>query len=347
MPWLDATGPESALVLSTRVRLARNLTGHPYWGRNSPEDRETIAAELADAARTMPSLADATVYRLDAVSLTTRRWLTERQLVSRDLAGLDPSGQVRSAAALLLGRGAGAVINEEDHVRLQGLRSGFALAATYAVTERMDREFGVRVSFAFHPVFGYLTACPTNVGTGLRASVLIHLPALVLTTEITKVLQGLAQVGLTYRGLFGEGSDALGQLFQLSNQVTLGRSEPELLDHLGRLVQQVMTYEQRARDVLRQTAGAALEDRVWRAIATLQHARMLTFEEMVELLSGVRLGVTMRILPDVPLATLNRLLVLAQTAHVAQSFGVRCDAESIPELRATLVRRMFEEVGRP
>jgi len=346
MPWLDASGPESALVLSTRVRLARNLAGLPYWGRNSPEDRESIAAELADAARTMPSLADATLYRLDAVSLTTRRWLAERQLVSRDLAGLDSSGQVRSAAGLLLGRGAGAVINEEDHVRLQGLRSGFALDAAYAVTERMDREFGVRVSFAFHPEFGYLTACPTNVGTGLRASVLIHLPALVLTTEITKVLQGLAQVGLTYRGLFGEGSEALGHLFQLSNQVTLGKSEPELLDHLGRLVRQVMDYEQRARETLRQHAGNALEDRAWRAMATLQHARLLSFEEVVELLSGVRLGVTMRILPDVPLATLNRLLVLAQTAHVAQSFGVRCDAESIPELRATLVRRMFEEVGR-
>ena len=347
MPWLDATGPDSALVLSTRVRLARNLTGHPYWGRNSPEDREMIAAELADAARTMPSLANATMYRLDAVSLTTRRWLAERQLVSRDLAGLDPSTHVRSAAALLLDRGAGAVINEEDHVRLQGLRSGFALDAAYDVTERMDREFGVRVSFAFHPSFGYLTACPTNVGTGLRASVLIHLPALVLTTEITKVLAGLAQVGLTYRGLFGEGSEAFGHLFQLSNQVTLGKSEAELLEHLGRMVRQVMDYEQRAREVLRETAAVALDDRVWRAMATLQHARMLSFEEVVNLLSGVRLGVTMRVLPDIPLATLNRLLVLAQTAHVAQSFGVRCDAESIPELRATMVRRMFEEVGRP
>ena len=346
MPWLDASGPDSHLVLSTRVRLARNLAGLRFWGRNSMEDRETIAAELADAARTMPSLADAVLYRLDAATTATRRWLNERQLVSRDLAGLDGSGQVRSGAALLLGRTASAMINEEDHVRLQGLRSGFSLDAAYAVTERMDREFGVRVSFAFHPEFGYLTACPTNVGTGLRASVLIHLPALVLTTEITKVLQGLAQVGLTYRGLFGEGSEALGHLFQLSNQVTLGKSEAELLDHLGRLVRQVMEYEARAREVLRRTAPAAVADRTWRAWAVLRHARTLSFEETVDLLSGVRLGVGMQILPDVPLYTLNRLLVLAQTAHVAQSFGVSCDAESIPEHRATLVRRMFEEVGR-
>src|SRR5204863_4813008 len=133
------------------------------------------------------------------------------------------------------------------------------------VTDCTDHEFGVRVSFAFHPEFGYLTACPTNVGTGLRASVLIHLPALVLTREITKVLQGLGQVGLTYRGLFGEGSEALGNLFQLSNQTTLGKSESELLDHLSRMVRQVMDYEERAREALRRDASAALEDRVWRA----------------------------------------------------------------------------------
>jgi protein arginine kinase len=346
MPWLDASGPSSHLVLSTRIRLARNLSGHAFWGRNSPEDREAIAAEVADAARTMPSLADAAFHRVDTASVATRRWLNERQLVSRDLAGLDAAGRVRSGAALLLGRSATVMINEEDHLRLQGLRSGFALDTAYDVTERMDREFGVRVSFAFHPEFGYLTACPTNVGTGLRASVLIHLPALVLTTEIAKVLQGLAQVGLTYRGLFGEGSEALGHLFQLSNQVTLGKSEGELVDHLGRLVRQVMDYEERAREVLRREAFAALEDRTWRAWAVLRHARTISFEEMVNLLSGVRLGVGLQILPDVPLYTLNRLLVLAQTAHVAQSFGVSCEAESIPEHRATLVRRMFEEVGR-
>lgn len=345
MPWLDASGPESHLVVSTRIRLARNLTGFPFWGRNSPEDRESITAEIADAARTMPSLSDATLYRLDAASTTTRRWLNEHQLVSRDLAGLDATGRIRSGAALLLGRWASAMINEEDHVRLQGFRSGFALEAAYDVTERVDREFGVRVSFAFHPEFGYLTACPTNVGTGLRASVLIHLPALVLTTEITKVLQGLAQVGLTYRGLFGEGSEALGHLFQLSNQVTLGKTEAELLDHLGRIVRQVIEYEERAREVLRRTAPAA-EDRMWRAWGLLRHARTLSFEETVENLSGVRLGVGMKLLPDVPLVTLNRLLVLAQTAHVAQSFGVSFEAETIAEHRATMVRRMFEEVGR-
>lgn len=347
MPWLDASGPQPHLVLSTRVRLARNVAGQPFWGRNTPEQRECIVSTVAEAARAVPALADATLYRLDAVPVATRRWLNERQLVSRDLAGLDASGRVRSGAALLLGRSASAMINEEDHVRLQGLRSGFALDLAYAGTDRVDQELGARVSFAFHPEFGYLTACPTNVGTGLRASVLIHLPGLVLTKEITKVLQGLAQVGLTYRGLFGEGSDVLGHLFQLSNQTTLGKSEPELLDHLGRMVRQVMAYEERAREVLRRDAPAALEDKVWRAWALLRHARTLSFDETVNLLSGVRLGVGMRILPDVPLYTLNRLLVLAQTAHVAQAAGTGLDDEALPEHRATFVRRMFEGVDRP
>ena len=345
MPWLDASGPNSDLVLSTRIRLARNLAGRPFWGRNSPEDREAIVTTIGEAAQDMPALADATMYRLDAVSLTTRRWLNERQLVSRELAGLDAAGRVRSGAVLLLGRSASAMINEEDHVRLQGLRSGFALESAYGVTDRTDRELGARVSFAFHPEFGYLTACPTNVGTGLRASVLIHLPALVLTKEITKVLQGLAQVGLTYRGLFGEGSEALGNLFQLSNQTTLGKSEAELLDHLGRMVHQVMAYEERARTALRRDASAALEDKAWRAWAVLKHARTLSFEETVDLLSGVRLGVGLRILPDVPLYSLNRVLVLAQTAHVAEAAGLSLDADAIPEHRAAFVRRMFEEVG--
>jgi protein arginine kinase len=346
MPWLDASGPHPHLVLSTRVRLARNVSGHPFSGRNSAEQRESVVAVVAEAARAVPALADATLYRLDSASLATRQWLTERQLISRDLAGLDAGGRVRSGAALLLGRSASAMINEEDHLRLQGLRSGFALETAYAVTDRVDHELGVRVSFAFHPEFGYLTACPTNVGTGLRASVLIHLPALVLTKEITKVLQGLAQVGLTYRGLFGEGSDVLGHLFQLSNQTTLGKSEPELLDHLGRMVRQVMEYEERARGVLRRDAAPALEDRVWRAWALLRNARLLSFDETVNLLSGVRLGVGLQILPDVPLYTLNRLLVLAQTAHVAQAAGVSLDDEAMPEHRAGFVRRMFEEVDR-
>jgi protein arginine kinase len=286
------------------------------------------------------------VLRLDSRPRLERLWLHERQLVSRDLAGLDPSGTVRSGAALVAGDRVSLMVNEEDHIRLQGLLSGFALAPAYALTDRVDSELGLRLSFAFHPEFGYLTGCPTNVGTGLRASVLIHLPGLVLTKEIGKVLHGLSQIGLTYRGLYGEGSEVLGNLFQLSNQTTLGKSEGELIEHLGRLVRQVMEHEDRAREVLRRDAPHALEDKVWRAYGLLQHARALPFEEALNLLSGVRLGVGMGILPGPSLRVLNQLLVMAQTAHVARAAGLGLDDEAIPVERAALVRRRFEEEER-
>jgi protein arginine kinase len=345
LPWLDATGPDSGLVLSTRIRLARNLAAVPFWGRNTPTDREMVLNAVREAAESAPDLSDTTLLRLDALPRTSRLWLHEHQLVSRDLAGVDATGSVRSGAALLVGDTASVMLNEEDHLRLQAFRSGFALDAAYANADRFDEALGLRVSFAFHPEFGYLTSCPTNVGTGLRASVLIHLPGLVLTKEIAKVLQGLAQVGLTYRGLYGEGSEVLGNLFQLSNQTTLGKSEGELLDHLGQLVRQVIDYEERAREVLRRDAPHALEDKVWRAYGLLRHARALSFDEALNLLSGVRLGVSMGLLPAVPLRTLNRLLVTAQAAHVARDAGVELDDEMLSIHRATLLRRLLGDEG--
>lgn len=345
LPWLDATGPWADLVVSTRVRLARNLAGVGFWGRNSEVDREHVITAVRAAAADAPALAGAEIHRLDRLDPAERLWFQERQLVSRELLGLDSSGKVRSGAAVLVSRSVGVMLNEEDHLRVQALRSGFALEQAYADAECVDREFGARLSFAFHPEFGYLSACPTNVGTGLRASVLIHLPGLVLTREITKVLQGLSQVGLTYRGLYGEGSEALGNLFQLSNQTTLGKSEGELLGHLGRLVRQVVEAEVHARTVLRRDASAVLEDRVWRAWGLLHHARMMRFEELVELLNGVRLGVSVGILPRLSLATMNRLLVLAQTAHLARASGTGLDDEALTVPRAALVRRLLTDEG--
>jgi protein arginine kinase len=241
--WLDASGPSSHLVLSTRIRLARNLAGRVFQGRTSETEREDILSVVESAARESVLLRQATKFRLDRLERTERQLLHERHLVSKELAGLDADGRVRSGASLLVQDRIGVMLNEEDHLRIQGLHSGFALEATYAEVDRLDAELGQRLAFAFHPEFGYLTSCPTNVGTGLRASVLIHLPGLVLTKEISKVLQGLAQVGLTFRGLYGEGSEVVGNFFQLSNQTTLGSSEHELLDHLGKMVRQVMDYE--------------------------------------------------------------------------------------------------------
>ena len=346
LPWLEREGPQAHLVLSSRTRLARNLSGTPFARRNSDADREQVVRRVEAALSDLEGYEGAVWHRLDRLPRRSRLWLHERQLASRELAGLDPGNTVRSGAAMVQGGSCAMMVNEEDHLRLQAFEPGFALDRAYAEVAHLDREVGRRISFAFHPRFGYLTACPTNVGTGLRASVLIHLPALVLTREIGMVLHGLAQVGLTYRGLWGEGSEVRGNLFQLSNQTTLGKTEAELLSHLDRLMHEVIGHEERAREVLRRDAPLLVDDRCWRAWGLLSHARSLLFPEALNLLSGVRLGVGLGILPAVPMKKLNRILVQAQDAHLALAFETGLDDEALPAHRADLVRRMLaEEVG--
>ncbi len=346
-PWLAGSGPDPDLVVSSRVRLARNIAGRPFGGRNTAADRERVVALVEAALQDVALEAPTQWHRLDGLALPTRRRLHEAQIASRELAALDAGGRVRSGAAVVASGDWAVLCNEEDHLRIHALRPGLALEQAYQVARWLDVELGQRISFAFHPEFGYLTSCPTNVGTGLRASVLIHLPALVLTREIGKVLQGLAQVGLTHRGMWGEGSEVRGNLFQLSNQVTLGKSEAELLEHLGRLVSEVMLHERRAREVLHRDATTLVDDRVWRAWGVLRHARALELDETLNLLGGVRLGVAMGILPAVSWQVLNQLLVLVQDAHVAQGAGADLDPEGVLTARAALVRRMLaEEVAR-
>src|SRR5213079_1009650 len=184
------------------------------------------------------------LFRVDELSPVDRALLHERHLVSKELAGLDAQHPLRSGAAVFLADRLGIMVNEEDHLRLQSLQSGFALQSAYAAIDRVERALGERVPFSYHEEFGFLTACPTNVGTGLRASVLIHLPGLVLTKEIGKVLASLQQMGLTYRGLYGEGSEVVGNFFQVSNQTTLGRTEEELCELLARVTRFVVEKEE-------------------------------------------------------------------------------------------------------
>jgi protein arginine kinase len=341
--WLDASGPASHLVLSTRIRLARNLQNHVFSSRNELAEREKILRAVDEAGRSSVLMRHAVCYRMDTMDPLDRQLLHERHLVSKELAGLDAEGRVRPASALLVQDRLGVMLNEEDHLRLQGVRSGFAVEETYADVDRLDSELGQRLPFAFHPEFGYLTSCPTNVGTGLRASVLIHLPGLVLTKEISKVLQGLGQVGLTHRGLYGEGSGVVGNFFQLSNQTTLGKSEQDLLDHLGKIVRQVMEYEEQARQVLLRDAPAIIEDKVWRAYGLLRYARTLSFDEMMNLLSGIRLGVGLKLIGGVGLYTLNKLLVHCQPAHLAAAHGLSIDDPSLAVQRARYVRKLLED----
>jgi protein arginine kinase len=340
--WLDASGPLSQIVLSTRVRLARNLEGHTFSQRAQDGDREGVLARVEDAARASERMSGGVTFRLDQLERIERQVLHERHLVSKELAGLDRESRPRVGAALLVQGRVGVMVNEEDHLRLHGMCSGFALEEAYAQLETVDAELGRLLPFAFHPEFGYLTSCPTNAGTGLRASVLIHLPGLVLTKEIQKVLQGLSQVGLTFRGLYGEGSEVVGNFFQLSNQTTLGKSEEELLDHLARIVRQVIEYETQARDVLVRDAPTIIADKVWRAYGLLRYARSLTFEETMNLLSGVRLGVGLNLISGLSVYTLNKLLIFTQPAHLAALEGRPPGDPELPAVRATYVRKLLD-----
>ena len=340
--WLDASGPKASIVLSTRIRLARNLQGYVFGQRARDADRTAVLTRVEEAGATSDRLQGAVTFRLDQLERGERQLLHERHLVSKELAGLDREARPRPGAALLVQSALGVMVNEEDHLRLHGMRSGFALEDAYADLEALDADLGQLLPFAFHPEFGYLTSCPTNAGTGLRASVLIHLPGLVLTKEIGKVLQGLAQVGLTFRGLYGEGSEVVGNFFQLSNQTTLGKSEDELLDHLGKIVRQVIEYEEQAREVLLRDAPTIIADKVWRAYGLLKYARSLTFEETMNLLSGVRLGVGLNLIPGLSVYTLNKLLIFTQPAHLAALEGRQTGDPELPTVRATYVRRVLE-----
>ena len=262
--------------------------------------------------------------------------------MSRELAGLDAGGRPGAGSAVLVRGPAAVMVNEEDHLRLQVMRSGLALDEAYREMGALDEGLGRLLPFAFHAEFGYLTACPTNAGTGLRASVLIHLPGLVLTKEIGKVLQGLTQVGLAFRGLYGEGSEVVGNFFQLSNQTTLGKSEADLLDHFEKMVRQVIAYEEQAREVMMRTAPAEVEDKIWRAYGLLRHARTLSFEETMNLLSGVRLGAALNLVPGVRVYTLNKLLIFTQTAHLAALEGRTVGDPELPAVRAAYVRRLLD-----
>ncbi len=335
MSWITASGPHADIVLSSRVRLARNVAGVSFSPRASDGDRLRVLQQVREAAAHSALLAGAVLVRVDELTANERRLLHERHLVSRELAELD-AAVARSGSAVLVGDEAALMVNEEDHLRLQVFRSGFDISGAWERASRLERDLEAHLPLAYHPEFGFLTSCPTNVGTGLRASVLVHLPGLVLTQEIGKVLTGLQQMGLTYRGLYGEGSEVVGNFFQISNQTTLGRAEDELCDHLARVVAHVISRESEARRVLSRDAGYIIEDKLWRAYGTLRYARSLGAEEALNLLSGVRLAVGMFLLGGLSVYTLNKLLVFSQTAHLSLVEG-----RPLTEVEANLARARY------
>ncbi len=346
LTWLDASGPHADVILSTRVRLARNLQGHAFGNHAREEERQRIYDEVLDAARAHPRLADSTTVDLAVAPRLTRQVLLERHLISREIAG-EEGGAPRPGAGLIAGPGEtlSLMVNEEDHLRIQGMLSGLRLQEAFRLVEGLDEDLGARLAFAYHQEFGYLTSCPTNVGTGLRASILVHLPGLVLTKEIGKVLQGINQVGLTFRGLYGEGSEVVGNFFQISNQTTLGKSEDDLIDHLQTIVSKVIQYEMEARGVLMRDAPTVIEDKIWRAYGLLRFARTLSFEEVMNLLSGLRLGVSMKLLPGLRVYTLNKIMIYSQVAHLEQAAGRALSGEEGDLHRAAYVRGVLATEG--
>ncbi len=346
LSWLEGSGEHADIVLSTRVRLARNLQGHAFGLRARPNDRASVLKRFRTAVERLEGLARGSLLELREVEPRTRRILLERRLVTRDLLG-EPEGSPVPGAAVHLSAHdpVSVMVNEEDHVRMQSLLSGLRLSEAWQVVDRLDEDLGRELPYAYHSEFGFLTSCPTNVGTGLRASVFMHLPGLVLTKEIGRVLQGLSQVGLTFRGLYGEGSEVVGNFFQISNQTTLGKSEEDLVDHLDRVARQVIEYETRARQVLLRDARAVTEDKIWRAYGLLRYARSLSFEELMNLLSGVRLGVSLKLLPGLRVYTLNKMMIFTQPAHLEQAAGRELPPPESDAHRAAYVRRILATEG--
>ncbi len=332
--WLRGGGPEGDIVMSSRIRLARNLKEIPFpqWARRP--QRIEVLSRLDDALKKSKFLKNALVVRLSELNELDRLFLVERHLISREHAS-----SPNEKAAVIGDREIVAImVNEEDHLRFQVLQSGFNLQEAWAVLGRIDAELEPKLSYAFAPEWGYLTACPTNVGTGMRASCMLHLPCLVMTKQINRVLHALTKLGLTARGLYGEGTEATGNFFQLSNQVSLGLSEEEILDNLERLIKQVVEQEEAARKALLNQSREALEDRIWRAYGTLKSAHLITSNETVELLSLVRLGVDMGLIPTLDRGLVNKLFIQTQPAHLQKLEGRALNPSERDTRRAKLLR---------
>lgn len=332
--WLRGSGPKEEIVMSSRIRLARNLEGARFAQWATTTQRQAVREQVEQAVSSCRFLKGSLCLRMRALSQLDRQFLVERHLISREHAtGPDEKAVVISDREMI-----SLMINEEDHLRLQVLQSGFNLQEAWAVQRQVDEEIQQQIPYAFSPEWGYLTACPTNVGTGMRASCMLHLPCLVMTKQINRVLHAISKLGLTARGLYGEGTEATGNFFQLSNQVSLGVSEEEILDNLERLIRQVLEQEEAARRALMRQSREALEDRIWRAFGTLKSAHLITSTETVNLLSWVRLGVDLMVIPKLERSTVNRLFIQTQPAHLQKLEGKPLGPAERDARRAKLLR---------
>jgi protein arginine kinase len=326
------------VVISCRIRLARNLAGFKFMARMSAAERAQTLQAVRGAADTLPGAADFGFFAMSELSENERTFLLERHLISRDLMEKKESRGVIFDRQEKLS----IMINEEDHLRLQALGRGQRLGEIFAYLNQIDDALAEHLDFAWRPDYGYLTACPSNVGTGLRVSAMLHLPALTITHNIEKALRAAGDLHLAVRGYYGEGTRADGDLYQISNQITLGRSEEELISDLNVVIAELVNYEAKAREFLLREQRLQLDDRVWRSYALLREARIIDTEETMNHLSNLRLGSALRILPEIDAALLNRLLLSCQPAHLQIAAGRELDNLTRDALRAELLRNTLQ-----
>jgi protein arginine kinase len=331
--WLRGAGPESDIVMCSRIRLARNLNDFPFINRASRSEKAEIEAHVRNAIQAVNE--NLTYFELNQRSKLDLQFLVERQLISRELAGADyPRG-----VAIGPHENISIMVNEEDHLRIQAMHSGLSLHDVWERINALDDQLEERLPYAFSSQLGYLTACPTNVGTGIRVGVMLHLPALVQTKQIDKVFRALQKINLAVRGLYGEGTQASGDFYQISNQQTLGKSELELIRNLTEVVPQIIEYERTARQKLVNERRQHLHDQVSRAYGVLKTAHTISSEETMLLLSSVRMGINLGLIDDLEIPTVNELFIHTQPAHLQKIQGSPLEVDERNIARASYLRR--------
>ena len=334
--WLRGIGPMSDVVISSRVRLARNLADYPFLATAGADERTEIYRTLTERIAGTPVGTDALLVNVDGTEPIDRQLLVERHLISRQHA----AGEGDRGVSISPSETRALMINEEDHLRIQVLRSGLQLQALWEEVNEVDDTLGDRLSFAFDRQFGFLTACPTNVGTGIRVSVMVHLPALKLTKEIERVDRAARDMRLAVRGMYGEGTEAVGDFYQISNQTTLGITEDEIIKNFTeKIIPKIVEYEWAARDSLVEHRPRQLDDKVWRAYGILCNARCISSEETLARLSPIRMAICLGRFSEFDIGTLNEIFQHTQPAHLQKIHGRSLDGEERSIVRAEYIRQ--------
>src|ERR1700686_4441958 len=341
--WLRGEGPHHQIVISSRVRLARNLRQRAFPGWAKKAERTQILELIKPRVEELPEMQDSFSELLQDLSALEKQGLVERPLISREHA----AKSVGSAVIMNRRQTLSIMINEEDHLRMQSIRSGLQLKSAFKLVDKVDSTLESKLDFAYDSRLGYLTACPTNVGTGMRASAMLHLPGLVLSEQINQVIQAVNKIGLAVRGLYGEGTEALGNLFQVSNQTTLGEKEEEIIARLHKVIEQIIEHEQNARQMLLQKKPNTLLDHIGRGYGVLRHAYSMNSKEALNLLSFMKLGIDLGFFPENCRQPVDELSMETQPAHLQKGTQQKLAAEERDSLRAEIIRAKLNEFPRP